>query len=116
MLASCSAVAPSEDRAARSSPNLQVTSLAVSDSAPAAGTLFTLSATVRNAGGGASGATTLRYYRSTDATITATDVEVGTDGVAELAASGTGRESVELVAPSTPGDVLLRCMRRLGVG
>ena len=75
----------------------------VSDPGPAAGARFTLSATVRNAGDGASEATTLRYYRSADAAISRTDMEVGTDEVAALAASGTGKESVELVAPATPG-------------
>ena len=102
-LAGCAAVAPSDEQTARSSPDLQVTSPAVSDSGPAAGARFTLSATVRNAGDGASEATTLRYYRSADAAIAKTDVEVGTDAVAALAASGTGKESVTLVAPSAPG-------------
>ena len=75
----------------------------VSDSAPAAGTDFTLSVAVRNAGGEASEATALRYYRSTDATITTSDTEVGTEAVAELAPSGSGSQSVELTAPPTPG-------------
>ena len=102
-LAGCTAAAPSAQHTARNSPDLQVTSPAVDDSAPAAGARFTLSATVRNAGDGAAEATTLRYYRSADATITKNDTEVGTDAVAALAASGTGKESVQLVAPSTPG-------------
>ena len=84
-------------------PDLTVTSPSVSDRGPAAGATFTLSATVRNAGHGAAEATTLRYYRSTDATITTADTEVGTDEVAKLAASATSGESVELTAPSTPG-------------
>ena len=75
----------------------------VSDSAPAAGTDFTLSVAVRNAGGEAAAATALRYYRSTDATITTSDTEVGTEAVAELAPSGSGSQSVELTAPPTPG-------------
>ena len=41
----------------------------VDDNNPAVGATFTLSTTVRNDGEGASPATTLRYYRSTDATI-----------------------------------------------
>ena len=102
-LAGCPAVAPSDEQTARSSPDLQVTSPAVSDSGPAVDARFTLSATVRNAGDGTSEATTLRYYRSADAAITRSDTEVGTDAVAALAASGNGGESVELVAPSTPG-------------
>ena len=73
------------------------------NSAPAVGATFTLSATVRNAGDGSAAATTLRYYRSTDATITTSDTQVGTDELAELAASGTSDESVSLTAPSTAG-------------
>ena len=78
-------------------------SASVSDSGPDAGTTFTLSATVRNDGDGSAAATTLRYYRSTDATITTADTQVGTDAVAQLAASGTSSESVSLTAPSTAG-------------
>ncbi len=84
-------------------PDLVVASASVSDSGPATGAQFTLSATVRNDGDGASGATTLRYYRSTDATITTSDTAVGTDAVVGLAASGSGSESVDLTAPSSPG-------------
>ena len=84
-------------------PDLEVTPPSVSDSGPAAGAPFTLSATVRNAGDGASEATTLRYYRSADATITTSDAQVGTDEVAQLAASGSSDESVSLTAPSTAG-------------
>ena len=83
--------------------DLVVAAPSVSDSGPAAGASFTLSATVRNEGEGASAATTLRYYRSTDATITPSDTQVGTDAVGELAASGTSDESVSLTAPSTAG-------------
>ena len=84
-------------------PDLVVAAPTVSDSGPAAGATFTLSATVRNAGDGASAATTLRYYRSTDATITASDTEAGTDAVAALAPAGGGSESVDLTAPASPG-------------
>ena len=80
-----------------------VASASVSDSGPDAGATFTLSATVRNDGDGSAAATTLRYYRSTDATITTADTQVGTDAVAQLAASGTSSESVSLTAPSTAG-------------
>ena len=84
-------------------PDLVVGSPSVSDSGPAAGASFTLSATVRNDGDGASGATTLRYYRSADATITTSDTAVGTGAVVGLAASGSGSESVDLTAPASPG-------------
>ena len=84
-------------------PDLTVVSPSVSNSSPAAGVSFTLSATVQNDGNGESAATTLRYYRSTDATITTSDTEVGTDAVAGLAPSGSDSQSVELAAPSAPG-------------
>ena len=85
------------------SPDLVVDPPTVSDSGPAAGASFTLSAEVRNGGDGDSVATTLRYYESADATITASDTEVGTDAVGGLAASASGSQSVELTAPSTAG-------------
>ena len=78
-------------------------SAATSDSRPSAGAQFTLSATVRNDGEGRLPAMTLRFYQSTDARITTSDTEVGTAAVAELAASGSASDSVELAAPSTPG-------------
>ena len=84
-------------------PDLTVTSVAVSDSDPTVGAKFTLSATVKNGGAGRAETTTLRYYRSADATITSADTEVGTDTITGLAASGSAGQSVELTAPATPG-------------
>ena len=75
----------------------------VSDSSPFVGASFTLSATVGNQGSGPSAATTLRYYRSADATISGTDTQVGTDAVGALAASATSAESIDLTAPSSAG-------------
>ena len=85
------------------SPDLEVGTPTVSDAGPAAGGSFTLSATVSNTGAAGSAATTLRYYRSTDATITTSDTEEDTDAVGPLAASGTSSESISLTAPSTAG-------------
>ena len=87
-------------------PDLVVGSPSVSDSSPAAGAAFTLSAEVQNAGAGASAATTLRYYQSSDATITASDTEVGTDAVAGLAASAASSQSVELGLFAGGGEIL----------
>ena len=84
-------------------PNLVVRSPSVSPSSPAPRARFTLSATVRNTGGGASTSTTLRYYRSTDATITTSDTPVGTDAVGALGAAGTSNESISVTAPSAFG-------------
>ncbi len=84
-------------------PDLVVVSPSVSDSGPAAGAPFTLLATVRNDGDGAAAGTTLRYYRSTDATITTSDTAAGTDAVGGLGAGATSSESIDLTAPSTAG-------------
>ena len=84
-------------------PDLVVESASVTNSSPDPGQSFTLSATVRNQGGSTSASTTLRYYRSSDATITTGDTQVGTDQVSGLAASGTSSESISLNAPSSSG-------------
>ena len=84
-------------------PDLVVGSPSVSNSSPETGGSFTLSATVSNDGDGGSAATTLRYYRSADATISGTDTQVGTDAVGALAASATSAESIDLTAPSQEG-------------
>ena len=103
LLSSCSGAGfgPSESRG--TTPDLVVAPPSVSDSAPVAGMQFTMWATVRNVGDGAAAATRLRYYRSTDATITAADTEVGTVAVTGLADSNSTRESVDLTAPSAAG-------------
>ena len=84
-------------------PDLVADTPTVSDNAPTAGARITLSATVRNQGNGRANFTTLRYYQSTDSTITAGDAEVGTDSVSPLDPSRSGDESISLTAPSTPG-------------
>ena len=75
----------------------------VDNNSPAAGESFTLSATVRNRGDGSSGSTILRYYRSSDSTISISDAEVGTDSVSGLSAGGSEDESISLAAPDTAG-------------
>ena len=85
-------------------PDLIVESPSASDGSLEPGDRFTFSATVRNRGDGdASSSTTLRYYRSADATISAADTEVGTDRVSALDASETSDESITLDAPSDAG-------------
>ncbi len=85
------------------SPVLIVESVSVSDSNLTPGQSFTLNATVRNQGTGQSAATTLRYYRSSNRTISTRDTQVGTDQVGALSAAGTSAESVDLTAPSSGG-------------
>ena len=101
-LASCSGAA-SGSAAAGKSADLTVTASSVSNDSPVAEATFTLNVTVRNVGDQAASATTLRYFRSQDATIKVADTEVGKVAVAELAAAGTARAPVELTAPVTPG-------------
>ena len=60
-------------------PDLILESPTVSDRCPKVDTTFTLASTVRNQGSGPSLATTLRYYRSADATITPSDTKVARD-------------------------------------
>ena len=88
---------------AAGAPDLVVRSPAVDEASPGPGGTFTFSATVANDGDAGARPTTLRYYRSSNATISRGDTEVGTDGVAELAAAGTTDESIDLTAPEDAG-------------
>jgi len=84
-------------------PDLEVGAPAVDDGSLDAGEAFTLSTMVTNAGTAASAETTLRYYRSVNATISGSDTEVGTAAVGALAAGGSSAESIALTAPATAG-------------
>ena len=84
-------------------PDLVVGTPTVSDSSPLTGATFTLRATVRNQGGAAAGSSTLRYYRSTNATIDTNDTSVGTDSMSSLSAGASSAQSIGLTAPSTTG-------------
>ena len=89
--------------AAAPTPDLVVDTPTVSDSEPTAGERVRLSATVRNQGTGRSDSTTLRYYQSSDASISTADTELDSDYVSRLSASRTGPEWAYVTAPSTPG-------------
>jgi V8-like Glu-specific endopeptidase len=85
-------------------PNLRTINPGVSKSALLTRETFVASATVENIGTTSSAATTLRYYVSTDATITTTDTQIGTDAVATLIGGGaTAAYSETVQAPATPG-------------
>ena len=84
-------------------PDLVVESPEVSSNTVVPEAFFTLSATVRNQGAGRSDSTTLRYYRSADATVSTGDTEVGTDSVFGLSGGASGMESIRLTAPNSPG-------------
>ena len=94
------------------SADLVVDTPTVDNSTVGPGESFTLTTTVRNQGTGLSGATTLRYYRSTDTTIDpTTDTEVGTAAtIGPLSGfntinqvyPNTSSQTVTLTAPTTP--------------
>ena len=84
-------------------PDLSVASLALSDSRPAPAAAFSLNATVSNQGEGASSATTLRYYRSTDATISSSDTELATAAVPALRGGASWSRDEGLTAPASAG-------------
>ena len=99
-----SAVSVTVDPETVLSPDYVVASISTSDDELNAGERFTINATVNNQGmGDARSSTTLRYYRSSDATISTDDTEVGTDHVFSLDASESSEESISLSAPDTPG-------------
>lgn len=85
------------------SPDLDVRSFSVSDTTPTPGQRITLRATVYNYayGGGRSSPTTLRYYRSTDSSITRSDTAVGSDSVNSLSPGSSSVESTAVTAPSS---------------
>ena len=87
----------------RDTPGLVVATPVVSDDSPVAGATFTLTVTVRNDGQGDSAATTLSYYRSSDATLTTSDTEVGTVAVGALSASASRDYSIDVAAPAEAG-------------
>ena len=84
-------------------PDLVVQSPSVSDTSLEPGASITFRATVRNQGTGPAAPSTLRYYRSTDTTISVGDTAVGRDAVRGLAASAASDESINLTVPSSAG-------------
>ena len=81
-------------------PDLIVQSPSVSAVLLTPGQAFTLNVAVHNQGDQQAAATVLHYYRSNNATITASDTQVGTDAVGELTASATHADSLALTAPT----------------
>ena len=84
-------------------PDLVVESPSADESSVDPEETFTLSVTVRNQGGEESDSTTLRYYRSTDSTISTRDTELDTDDVRRLRSERTGDESMRVDAPADSG-------------
>jgi hypothetical protein len=98
-------------------PDLVVSALSVSKTDLSPGEPFTINATVRNQLGNTPSGTTLRYFRSTDSTISGTgnDTEIGTDAVPQLARGGTSAESIAVSAPTTSGTFFIgACVDAVG--
>ena len=91
--------------AAQSAPDLVVPGPNVSETSVETGETFWFIATVTNDGDAQSqsAATTVRYLRSTDATITESDTEEGTDEVRALLLNQGYAATIRLTAPSTAG-------------
>ena len=88
--------------------DLVVESPSVSDSTllqqrPSVRHPFMLQVTVRNQGAGPADATTLDYYRSTDATISSSDTRVDSGYVSLLFSSDASAASISLIAPEDAG-------------
>ena len=85
------------------SADLIIAAASVSNDTLWPGRSFDLRAIVHNQGGSRSASTSLRYFRSTDATISTSDTEVGTNEVTALPAAGTTMEAIGLEAPAVAG-------------
>ena len=88
---------------ASSQPDLVVLGANVSDNSPEPGGKFWLIVTVTNDGAGQSAATTVRYKRSSDSTITTSDTTIDTEAVRALSLHQGKAATIKLTAPSTPG-------------
>ena len=83
-------------------PDLVVSAPTLDGDDPTIGSSFTLQTTVTNRGRESSGATTLRYYRSTEPVISSADTAVGSQPVGGLAAAAASNLSIDLTAPREP--------------
>jgi subtilase family serine protease len=84
-------------------PDLIVISPSASKTALAPSESLTFSATVKNSGTASSAATTLRWYRSTDAAISTADTALGSAAVGALSANQTSAQNTTLTAPAAAG-------------
>ena len=95
-------LAPGTLQAQDAPPDLVVHRPGARDSVETGGTFHVL-VTVQNLGDVQSAATTVRFYRSTDATISTSDVPVGTEPVPALGHLQGRGSAISITAPSTAG-------------
>ncbi|HID26712.1 MAG TPA: hypothetical protein EYP22_02555, partial [Methanosarcinales archaeon] len=84
-------------------PDLLIQSISVSSTSLTTGQSYTIYSTVKNQGEASSDSTTLRYYISTDSTISTSDTYLSLDAVSGLATSETSSEQSYQVAPNAEG-------------
>ena len=97
-------VAPKPPDLVIDSYSIDATTLDIGDSLTVApGDSITFSAIIKNIGTGQSSSTTLRYYRSSDANLSSSDTEVGTDTIGVLAPNQTADANLRLTPPTAPG-------------
>ena len=82
-------------------PDLVVSSFIATPANINSGVTVTLSAIVRNSGDGVANSTTLRYYRSSNNTISDNDTLLTTDPVSSLAAGSSVSESASVTGHSS---------------
>ena len=106
-LANLSTVASAELTRTPPSPGTAPDLVVAASSSPSRplgpGENFSLHARVHNSGGAASAATTLRWYLSTDSTISTTDAAVGAGAITRLEAGGHMNAPLRRAAPFTRG-------------
>jgi hypothetical protein len=84
-------------------PDLTVTAPSVSDTTPTNTQTITGYATINNVGGAQSAATTLRYVRSTNSTISSSDTQVGSDAQGIINPGASIVRSEPFIFSATPG-------------
>ena len=84
-------------------PDLRVESVSVDKNTVAPGETFRLSTTIKNQGEADASAVNIRYYQSTDDTISTTDTELTTATLGLIAIDSMSTPSTDLTAPDTPG-------------
>ena len=84
-------------------PDLIVTSLSASTNNVTPSEMITLTTTVMNTGTEMAAPTVLRWYRSTDSTISSSDTPVGMTALSSLASGGSSNTSISITVPNTGG-------------
>ena len=88
---------------AQTEPDLVANSVTLSQSSLRPNQRFNISATVFNRGSANSNSTRLRYFRSSNSTISRSDTQLGTDNIGSLNPNNTSIQSTNVSAPSVTG-------------